>query len=41
MFHTIQWLFNVVSSKQNAFLPTMPDDSLPDVRRAMGGAFYG
>ena len=26
---------------QRAYLPTMPDDSLPEVRRAMGGHFYG
>ena len=25
---------------QNAYLPTMPDDSLPEVRRAMGGGQY-
>ncbi len=38
---TIIVVINVVSSTQNAFLPTMPDDSLPDVRRALGGTFYG
>ena len=26
---------------QGAYLPTMPEDSLPIARSAIGGAFYG
>jgi len=26
---------------QNAYLPTMPEDMLPEARRLLGGAFYG
>ena len=44
MFHIIiSIVINVLHSTQNTFLPTMPDDSLSDVRRALMGEarFYG
>ena len=34
-------IINCIFIMQRAYLPTMPDDSLPEVRRAMGGRFYG
>ena len=26
---------------QNAYLPTMPEDTLPEAKRVLGGKFYG
>ena len=34
--------YNIIPlSLQNAYLPTMPEDILPEARRVLGGAFYG
>ena len=34
-------LLAIISLKQHSYLPTMAEDNLQEVRRVMGGQFYG